>query len=139
MMTLWEGLLARLGLKREMVRRSFMWHANMDKALVELAEQEKMPVGELLVDMVATDMAQRKTSKALKECWQSLTPREQEITALTCRVYTNRQMAARLGISTETIKTHLGNALRKFRMRRKLELQTALKAWDFSEWDKKDR
>jgi FixJ family two-component response regulator len=57
----------------------------MDKALVELAEQEKMPVEELLVDMVATDIAQRKTSKALKEGWQTLTPREQEVTALTCR------------------------------------------------------
>jgi DNA-binding CsgD family transcriptional regulator len=32
----------------------------------------------------------------LYERWQLLSPREQEVTALPCQGYTNRQMAARL-------------------------------------------
>ena len=86
-------------------------------------------------DMIVTALAQRETHGELYHRWQSLSPREQEVTALACGGYTNRQIAARLGISAETIKTHLGNTLRKFRMRGKMELQTALRAWDFSEWD----
>jgi RNA polymerase sigma factor (sigma-70 family) len=133
---IWEGLLARLGLKRAKRRRTYTFNESLDTELVELAEQEQRPEGEYVEDLVATAIAQQRTSRVLKDCWQSLTPREQEMTALTCRGYTNRQMAGRLGVSEETVKTHVKNALRKFKMRGKSVLRMALEEWDFSEWDK---
>ncbi|MBE3117956.1 MAG: helix-turn-helix transcriptional regulator [Candidatus Atribacteria bacterium] len=56
---------------------------------------------------LASALAQRKTHGELYHRWQSLSPREQEVTALACRGYTNRQIAARLGVSAETVKTHV--------------------------------
>jgi DNA-binding CsgD family transcriptional regulator len=103
---------------------------------MELAEQEQRPVEEVQADMIVTALAQRRTHGELYKRWQSLSPREQEVTALACRGDTNRQMAARMGVSEETVKTHVRNALVKFNLHGKGELRMALEEWDFSEWDK---
>jgi RNA polymerase sigma factor (sigma-70 family) len=52
-----------------------------------------------------------------------LTPREQEVVRLTLRGHTNRQIADRLVISPETVKTHVRHALEKLNMRSKTELR----------------
>jgi DNA-binding CsgD family transcriptional regulator len=44
-------------------------------------------------------------------------------------------MAARLKISTETVNTHVYNALRKFDLPRRADLRRALADWDFKGWD----
>ena len=132
---MFEGLLERLGLKREAGTRSFALEARLHKALVELAEQEHRPAEEVHADMIVTALAQWETHGELYHRWQSLSPREQEVTALACGGNTNRQMAARLGVSPETVKTHVHNALVKFNLHGKSELRMALGKWDFSEWD----
>jgi DNA-binding CsgD family transcriptional regulator len=66
--------------------------------------------------------------------WRSLSPLEQEVTALARLGYTNRQIGGRLGISEETVKTHVCNALVKFNLHGKAELRMALEEWDFSGW-----
>ena len=66
--------------------------------------------------------------------WQTLTPREQQVAALVCLNHTSRQIAALLVISPETVKTHVGNLLRKFGLPTRQELRQALAGWDFSEW-----
>ena len=48
---------------------------------------------------------------------------------------TNRQIAARLVLSPETVKTHLRSVLHKFGLRSKAELRQALAGWDFSGWE----
>ena len=58
-----------------------------------------------MVGLMAATMAQRQTHGEKWRGWQSLSPCEQDVTALTCRGYANRQMAARLGISPEMVKT----------------------------------
>ncbi len=79
-------------------------------------------------------MAQRQMHGGWWRHWQLLSPREQEVTALACRGVTNRQIAARLGVSEETVKTHVRNALVKFNLHGKGELRMAQGEWDFSEW-----
>jgi two-component system nitrate/nitrite response regulator NarP len=64
-----------------------------------------------------------------------LSPREQQVVALTCLNLTNRQIAAKLVITPETAKTHVRNILRKFNLHSKVELREALSDWDFSDWD----
>ncbi len=66
--------------------------------------------------------------------WESLSPREQDVTALSCLGFTNRQIAARLSLSPETIKTHVRNVLSKFGINSKSELRHILAGWDFSAW-----
>ncbi len=109
--------------------------ARLYTALTELAEQEHRPAEEVQADMIVTALAQRETHGELYHRWQSLSPREQEVSALACLGYTNCQMAARLGVSPETVKTHVHNALVKFNLHGKSELRMALGKWDFSEWE----
>ena len=79
--------------------------------------------------------AQRDTSQDLWKCWQSLSPREQEVTALVCLGYTNGEIASKLKVSPTTIKSHVRNVLPKFQVHSKVELRIALREWDFEKWD----
>jgi len=135
MIKLWESLLSRLGIRRGGGTHSIALEASLHTALMELAEQEQRPAEEVQVDMIVTALAQRETHGELYHRWQSLSPREQEVTALACLGYTNRQIAARLGVPAETVKTHVRNALVKFNLHGKSELRMALGKWDFSEWE----
>jgi DNA-binding CsgD family transcriptional regulator len=103
--------------------------------VAELAARERRPPGEVQADLLAAAVAHRHATDRLWRRWQSLSPREQQACALACLGYTNRQIAARLGVAEETIKTHLRNALLKFDLHGKVELRLALAEWDFSGWD----
>ena len=78
------------------------------------------------------------TRDVLVRCWDALSVREQEVTALSCLGYTNRQIAGRLGIAEETVKTHVKNALVKFGLHGKAELRRVLEGWDFSGWERRN-
>ena len=134
-MKLWERLLSWLGYRGGEGRRFYELDADLHAALVDLAEQEQRPPEELQAELLERALAQRHTHGELWGHWQSLTPREQDVAALTCWGYTNRQIAARLGVSPETVKTHLRNALTKFNLHAKAELRMALEEWDFSGWE----
>ncbi|HVN14930.1 MAG TPA: helix-turn-helix transcriptional regulator [Anaerolineales bacterium] len=71
------------------------------------------------------------------QLWISLSPREQDVTALTCLGYTNPQIAARLGLSVETVKSYLKIVLVRSASRTKADLRVLFASWDFSEWEKR--
>ena len=71
------------------------------------------------------------------DLWMMLSPREQDVSALTCLKYTNPQIAARLGLSVETVRTYLDNALNKLRLQNKADLRVLFAGWDFSEWERR--
>jgi DNA-binding CsgD family transcriptional regulator len=103
-------------------------------ALSRLAEEEEQPVNEVGQKMLSFALQHRQEAAQNLKTWQSLTPREKEITALACLGYTNKEIAEQLFISPATVKTHLRNAKRKFGLRSKLELRKTLSDWDFSRW-----
>ena len=51
-----------------------------------------------------------------------------------CLGYTSPQIAVRLGISRETVKSHAGNILSKGQLRNREELRALFAGWDFSAW-----
>jgi len=85
-------------------------------------------------DLLKDALVNRQISESHLAHWRELTPRQQQIAALTCLNFTNRQIAARLGISPDTVKAHLRNLLHRFELNSKVELRQALEDWDFSEW-----
>jgi len=103
-------------------------------ALSRLAEEEEQPVNEVGQKMLSFALQHRQEAAQNLKTWQSLTPREKEITALACLGNTNKEIAQQLFISPATVKTHLRNAKRKFGLRSKLELRKTLSDWDFSRW-----
>jgi predicted transcriptional regulator len=67
-----------------------------------------------------------------------LSPREQQVAALVCLNYTTSQIASRLGITRETVRTHLRNLLSKFHEESKTKLRhrfTSGSDWDFVAWE----
>ncbi len=102
--------------------------------LLSLAAREQRLPGEVAAALLQDALAARQEAEHSLARWSSLSPREQEIAALTCLSCTNRQIASRLGISPETVKTHLHNLLTKFNLRSKAELRQALSGWDFRSW-----
>ena len=103
-------------------------------ALSRLAKEEEQPLNEIGQKMLSFALQHRQEATRSLKTWQSLTPREKEITALACLGYTNKEIAEKLFISPATVKTHLRNVKRKFGLRSKLELRKTLSDWDFSNW-----
>jgi DNA-binding CsgD family transcriptional regulator len=131
-----NDLLVRLGIKRGAGSRYFELEERLQTKLLDLAAEEKRPAGELETELIEAGLAQRQSKNEWVKCWQSLSAREQQVAALTCLGYTNLQIAVRLMIAEETVKTHMRNLLVKFNLHGKANLRQALSEWDFSEWEK---
>ena len=135
-MSLWHRLLTRLGLRRDPASRQYQLDEQLQTIITELAQQEQRSEEEIHAGLLAAALAQRNTSQDVWSRWQSLSRREQEVAALTCLGYTNIEIASKLNISVETVKTHMRNILVKFGLHGKGELRIILSDWDFSGWDK---
>jgi DNA-binding CsgD family transcriptional regulator len=105
--------------------------AHMLSMLAELAEEEGRPPGEVAADLLSFALVQRQTAGEYLGLWKGLSPREQEVAALASRGYTNRQIAERLVVSPETVKSHMYSILRKFALTKKNDLYRVLSLWDF--------
>ena len=104
------------------------------RALRELSKRELRPEDEIAADLLANALARHQAAEENLLRWRALTPREQEVSALTCLNFTNVQIADHLMISPETVKTHIRNVLSKFKLHSKNELRQNLSDWDFSAW-----
>jgi DNA-binding CsgD family transcriptional regulator len=133
-MDLLSRILYRLGFRDDPGPHYYELNARLHTALEDLALREQRPVTEVVSEFVASGLDRRFSQDGLLLHWQSLSPREQDVSAFACLGYTNRQIAARLGISGETVKTHLHNALVKFNLHGRSELRLFLSQWDFSAW-----
>lgn len=125
----WLGFLPR----NEPLR--FELDSSYDELLQELAELERRPVHEVATGLLMNALDERKQAELNLARWRALSPREQQVAALICLNYTGRQIAARLRISPETVKTHTRNLLNKFELRTRTELRKLLSDWDFSAWE----
>ena len=103
-MKFWERMLFVLGVPRGRENRLFELDETVHLALENMAVEEQRPTRELQADLLMGALAQRETAHALWRRWQSLSPREQQSGALACLGYTNRQIAARLGVAEETVR-----------------------------------
>jgi len=130
----WQRLIDNLSLTPA-ARDSFSLDGELAAHVRALAELERRPVDDIAAELLISGLAQRDTAQENWRRWQSLSTREQQVAALVCQNYTNRQIAARLVISVETVKTHVRNALNKFNLHSKRELSLLLIDWDFSAWD----
>jgi DNA-binding CsgD family transcriptional regulator len=53
--------------------------------------------------------------RAIRDCYESLTPREREVMALRRRGLLNKQVGGELGVSEITVKAHRGQVMRKMK------------------------
>lgn len=105
------------------------------QSLKTIAERERRTPEDIANQILDEALRKHQVQQERWRLWTSLTPREQEITALVCLNYTSRQIAAKLYISPETVKTHVEHVLTKFGVPDRLSLRLVLSDWDFSAWD----
>jgi DNA-binding CsgD family transcriptional regulator len=108
--------------------------ADLLALLEQLAIEERRAVDEVAGELLWNAVADRYTAVENFQPWDELTPREKETAALACLGYTNREMAALMVISTNTVKTHMRHVLRKFKVSDRGELRQVLAGWDFADW-----
>ena len=106
------------------------------RSLQSIAEHEKRTPEEVADQILNDALRSHAAQGEYWESWLSLSPREQEIAALICLNYTSRQIASKLHISPETVKTHVERILLKFGVPDRNTLRVLLSGWDFSGWDR---
>jgi DNA-binding NarL/FixJ family response regulator len=135
-MFLLPSRLRKLLQKNKGINDARIYDADQDllAAIREAAQEQGRTEEEIWRDFVRAGHDQYLQTSELEESWDSLTEREQEVTALACLGYRNYEIAETLSISHETVKTHLQNIFNKFDIRNRNELRQALKEWQFQEW-----
>ncbi len=133
-MSILRRVLSLIGLRPISAPRKFQVSESMQVTLTTLAQYEGRPENDLIQDLVAAGLTQYYESEDLWKKWRCLTPREQDVAALVCLGFTNREIAARLSIAPNTVKSRLQNVLRKFNIHKRTDLRAMLSIWDFSPW-----
>ena len=134
-MSIWQRLLYWIGLRSDSGPRKYEVTAPLQVSINTHAKHEGRPEHELFLDIVAAGLTQYSTNDRVWKKWESLTPREQEVTALVCLGYSNGQMAARMGITEAGVKFHLRNVYAKFELQKRSQLRQIFAGWDFSAWN----
>ena len=116
------------------LERGFAIDTQLQASLEDLAKRERRPLAAVANDLLQQALGERAAAEARLLPWWELTPRQQEVAALVCLGYTNQEIAVRLSISTETVKSHVRAVLQHFEVHSKVELRRRLAGWDFSAW-----
>lgn len=103
-------------------------------SLKQLADQEQRPIETIIEELLYFALDEHNASAEKLAMWQDLTPREQEAAAFACLGCTNKEIAKKMVISPNTVKTHLRSVLAKFDVNSKSDLRAALANWDFRAW-----
>jgi DNA-binding CsgD family transcriptional regulator len=135
-MSILDFLRNLIGKRPKSGSRTYEISESLQVTLTTIAKHEGRPEHDLLPDILAAGLNQYVTKDKLWNRWLSLSAREQDVAALACLGYTNREIGQRLNISAETVKVRLQRATMKFGVTSRSQLRMLLEGWDFSEWEK---
>jgi DNA-binding NarL/FixJ family response regulator len=135
-MGLFEWLTTLFNLPHPEEKRVFELDDGLYQSLEHLAAREQCRPEDMVASILEDAIQKREKMVFSQQIWDTLSPREQQVAAFVCLNYTNREIAARLLISPETVKCHVRNLLIKFGLHSKQELSQFLDDWDFSGWER---
>jgi DNA-binding CsgD family transcriptional regulator len=104
--------------------------------LTHFAEHSGMTQEEAAIRWLEIQAHAYQQDKEVGRLWGVLTNREQQVVALCCLEYSDREIATMLGIAYGTARTHLYNAIYKMGINKKSDLLFLLRNWDFSKFDR---
>ena len=137
-MSIWDRFLYLIGKRSTPGPRTYRFDVSdsLQVTLSTIAKDEGRPENELIPELLNAGLTQYVSNERIWKKWEILSPREKDVAALVCLGYTNREIGARLSISSETVKDRLETALKKFNFTKRTELRDLLSIWDFSEWER---
>ncbi len=116
------------------IERQFELNAELLVSLQALAKHRHSTPAAVMTELVQRALLMEQVEKETWQNWQSLTPREKEVTALICDGLATAAICEHLGIANETVRTHVRNLLGKFGVANRKELRRLLVKWDFNAW-----
>lgn len=138
-MTLWQQLQHTLEQAQAEGRMGFSGADDLLQSVQTLSLQEGYPPEKMILVLLEQAVNNRHQMDHAHRSWESLSSRERQVAALVCAGLTGRQVAARLVLSPETIKTHVRHILRKFNISSRRELRRLLADWDLRPWQADER
>jgi DNA-binding CsgD family transcriptional regulator len=135
-MPLWERFRRLWKRSQPEIKRTYNLDDPFHIELNNIAIQENRTQEEITANVLAAGMYQYRKKDELLQLWYSLSLRERDVTAHACLGLTNRQIAARMGISPETVKSYLETVLHKLGLRSKAELRVLFANFGFEAWEK---
>jgi RNA polymerase sigma factor (sigma-70 family) len=91
------------------------------KDLADANQQLQVAVGQAL-EQKRQELARQQEASRIRQLLDTLTPREREVFLLVVAGMPNKRIAARLGVSLQTVKLHRGRLMRKLQLRSVAEL-----------------
>jgi RNA polymerase sigma factor (sigma-70 family) len=129
-----EDLVLRLGLIGDIFNYSLarkhvheaLQRANREilmlrKELAQANEQLRAAVGQAL-EQKSQEPVQQQEASRIRQLLESLKPREREVLFLVADGLPNKRIAARLGVSLQTVKLHRGRVMRKLQLHSVVDL-----------------
>ena len=132
-MTLWQQLQAVVE-RVNTNRISDRVDDDLLRSVRDLSVREGHQPDEMILILLDQAVKNRRQMDRAHRSWGTLSPREKQVAALVCAGLTGRQIAAKLVVSPETVKTHVRHILRKFNLSSRRDLRRLLIDWDFSPW-----
>lgn len=115
-------------------RRAYSHEEFLVTTIQEVADRQGRSPEAVVVDLAKWDAKEQHRQEKLLQCWEKLSYREQEITALVCLGYDRNQMAEKLSIGSETVKSHLNHIFRKLDVRTTRHIVAIFEGWNFAMW-----
>jgi DNA-binding NarL/FixJ family response regulator len=122
----WRRFLDRLLRRRAPPRQRDVSDNDLLAPLRRLAQDQGRSVDEVTYDLLADSLTQHSPTPSSGRLWMTLTPREQDVAALVYAGYPTSKIAHLLGVSVETVRSHIYHILRKVNLHSKVELNLAL-------------
>ncbi len=119
-------------LKHKLIRPRLTLDAPSLESLRRLASRQHRTPQEVARSLFEQAAREDETRLEIRQCWDDLSPRQQQIAAHICQGLTGRQIAARLGISPTTVKSHAEAVLHKFGLPNRAALRKTLSTWDLT-------
>ena len=94
---------------------------SLREELAQANEQLRVAVGQAL-EQKSQELAQQQEASRIRQLLDTLKPREREVFLLVAAGLPNKRIAARLGVSLQTVKLHRGRLMRKLQLHSVAEL-----------------
>ena len=134
-MRLWERFRGLWKRSQQKTQRTYRLDDPLHIELNNFAIQENRTQEEMTASVLAAGIYQYRRKDELLHLWYSLSLRERDVTAFACLGLTNRQIAARMGVSPGTVKSYLETVLYKLGLRSKAELRVLFANLGFEAWE----
>jgi DNA-binding NarL/FixJ family response regulator len=122
----WRRFLDRLLRRRAPPRQRDVSDDDLLAPLRKLAQDQGRSLDEVTYDLLADSLTQRSPTPSAGRLWMMLTLREQDVAALVYAGYPTSKIAYQLGVSVETVRSHIRHILSKVHLHSKVELKQAL-------------